>query len=198
MLTTTAVFRRGAIVAALCAAAGAIDITAAKQDSTSRALVRELTTILGASKFESLAAEDPTRPGHMMAVLYLPRVQLLMIAGRCDAIEAMRARLAAKAYRDVYADLHACAIGDSRLFIQDMGADGLGRQPARDGSAFDIVYERMSRQTKFDGDFKGQGLSAQEYDQRFITIETEYARLLSVLVSEFSTVAQLGGPTARR
>ncbi len=89
-----------------------------------------------------------------------------MIAGRCHAIEAMRARLAAKAYRDVYADLHACAIADFRLFIQDMGADGLGCQRARDGSLFDIVYERMSQQTRFDGDFRGQGLSAQKYDQR--------------------------------
>ena len=186
MLKTTSSVAIAGIVATLCAAAGTIGSAATGQESTSRPMVAKLTTTLVDAKLQSVAAEDPARPGYMVAVLYIPGVQLLMIAGQCDAIDTLRARLAANAYRDVYTDLHACSNPGSRLFIQDMSADGLGREPARDGAPFDIVYEHMTRQTRFDGDFKGQDLSAEEYNRRFTTIDAEYARLLSVLFQHVS------------
>ena len=119
-----------AILAAVCAAVGTVVNTiAAPQEPASQARVTELIAALDKHGLQSLAAEDPSRQDHVVAVLYVPRVQLLTIAGRCAATEALRARLAAAAYRDVYTDLHACADADTRLFIQDMSADGLRPAP---------------------------------------------------------------------
>jgi hypothetical protein len=177
-----------AMLVAVCAALGTVvNTTAATPEPASQARVTALIEALDKHGLQSLAAEDPSRSDHIVAVLYVPRVQLLTIAGRCAATEALRARLAAAAYRDVYTDLHACAAAETRLFIQDMSADGLQPEPRQNGSPFDIVYERMSRRTQFDGDFKSQKLTSDEYERRFTDIDVEYARLASILLDSVST-----------
>ena len=177
-----------AVLAAVWAVPGTIvNTAAAPQEPASQARVTELIAALDKHGLQSLAAEDPSRLDHVVAVLHVPRVQLLTIAGRCAATEALRARLAAAAYGDVYTDLHACAAADTRLFIQDMSADGLRPDPRRNGAPFDIVYERMSRRTLFDGDFKRQQLTSEQYDERFAALDAEYARLVSILVDFVST-----------
>lgn len=153
------------------------------QESTSRSAVAKLTTFLASHGLDSIAVEDPSRAGHLVAVLHIPKVQLLVIAGQCGSIDSLRARLTAKAYRDVYTDLQACADADSRLFIQDLGADGLLPERTGDGAPFDIVYEHMTRQTRFDGNFKAQDISEAEYRERFAAIDAEYARLAALLVA---------------
>lgn len=177
-----------AVLAAVWAVPGTVVTNAAAlQEPASQARVTELIAALDKQGLQSLAAEDPLRPDQIVAVLYVPRVQLLTIAGHCAATEALRARLAAAAYRDVYTDLHACAAADTRLFIQDMSADGLRAEPRQNGAPFDIVYERMSRRTLFDGDFKSQQLTSEQYEERFTALDAEYARLVSVLVDSVST-----------
>ena len=156
---------------------------ATNQESASRPLVAKLASFLAAQRLDSFAAEDPTRPGQVVAVLHIPNSQLLLISGRCEPPAAIRARLAAKAYRDAYSDLHGCAAADSRLFIQDLGADGLAIERPGEGAAFDIVYERMTQQTRFDGDFKSQKISGDEYRKRYAALDAEYARLASVLLN---------------
>ena len=171
-----------ALVLAVVFSATRAPAAATTQESISRTVVAKLTTFLASHGLVSLAAEDPSRPGHIVAVLHIPNVQLLVIAGRCESVAALRARLTAKAYQDVYRDLHGCAAADSRLFIQDLGADGLIHERPRDGAPFDIVYQQMTKQTKFDGNFKAQEISAQEYRQRYHSIDAEYARLVSLLL----------------
>jgi hypothetical protein len=177
------------MLAAVCAVPGTVVNTtaAAPQEPASQTRVAELIAALDKHGLRSLAAEDPSRPDHVVAVLYVPRVQLLTIAGRCAATEALRAHLDAAAYRDVYTDLHACAEAETRLFIQDMSADGLRPEPRQNGAPFDIVYQRMSHRTLFDGDFKSQQLTSEQYDERFRAIDAEYARLASILVDSVST-----------
>lgn len=166
----------------------AVAVTAAEpQQPASEARVSELIAALDKQGLQSVAAQDPTRAGQLVAVLYVPGVQLLMITGRCDASEVLAARLAAAEYRDVYTDLHACAVDTTRLFIQDMSADGLWPEPRRSGAPFDIVYEQMTHRTRFDGDCRSQELTSAEYRQRFTTIDAEYARLASILVDSFLT-----------
>jgi hypothetical protein len=136
---------------------------------------------------ESLATEDPSQPGQIVAVLHIPKVQLLLIAGRCASVDTLRARLATKAFRDAYTDLYSCATPDSRLFIHDMGADGLTPDRPRDGAPFDIVYEHGTRQTRFDGDPKAQRLTDDDYHRRFSAIDAEYARLVLLLLNGGAT-----------
>jgi hypothetical protein len=177
-----------AALAAVWSASGTIvNTTGAPPEPASQSPVAALIAALDKHALQSLAAEDPSRPDHIVAVLYVPRVQLLTISGRCVATGALQARLAAAAYRDVYTDLHACAAADTRLFIQDMSADGLRPEPRQNGAPFDIAYERMSRRTLFDGDFKSQQLTSDQYAERFTAIDAEYARLVTILVDSVST-----------
>lgn len=176
-----------AVVLALYALAATPVSASSQHDEGSAAIVAKLTAFLTSNHLDSLAVEDPSQPGQMVAVLHVPKVQLLVIAGRCASVDALRARLTAKAYRDVYSDLHGCATPDSRLFIQDLGANGLAPERPRAGGAFDIVYEHMTQQTRFDGDHTAQKMSKEEYQRRFRAVDVEYARLASLLLTQSTT-----------
>ena len=55
---------------------------------------------------------------------------------------------------------------------------------ARPGSGdVDVVYEDGVRKTLFNGDFKGQDLTAAEYDAKLAAVDKQYARLLQLLTS---------------
>src|SRR5678815_714484 len=81
-------------------------------------------------------------------------------------------------YADAYTALQQSATPETRIFIQDLKADGL--QP-RAGDGVDVVFEH-GRRTFFDGSRSGRELSEDEYRQRFDTCDEEYARWLSVLI----------------
>ena len=63
----------------LCAAA------AWGQQSKSAPLVKQLTAALTNLKTEGIAARDPSSPGGYVGALYIPGVELLVIAGRYPA-----------------------------------------------------------------------------------------------------------------
>jgi len=174
------------MVRVLAAAAAALFVVtsstpAAGQAADSRARAAEIVALMNAQQLDSAAAEDLAHPGRFMAVLHIPGVQLLAVAGECQAVEALRATLARKAYRDLYMDLNACAAKDTKLFVQDMGADGL--RASRSGATFDTAYEHVDQQTTFNGEWKDQQLSESEYQARFARVEAAYADLLRMVAA---------------
>jgi len=93
-------------------------------DVTSSGSVTELVKALGARQMTAIAAKHPSEPGRYIAAMHFPGVQLLVISARTQSPEYIEARLTAGAYADVYAALQQ-GIPESKLFIHDMGGDGL-------------------------------------------------------------------------
>ena len=91
-------------------------------------------------------------------------------------------RLLKKEYRDVYMDLNGAATADTKVFIQDPGADGL-RAKREENQPFDIV-EIAGKQTMFNSDWKAQKISEQDYMKVFGDADERYAKMLAALLAQ--------------
>lgn len=164
--------------------------------SASAESAARLTVLMTAAGLDAVAVEDPDESERFIAALAMPG-QLLVVTARCTtATEALRARLAARAYRDVYADLHACAEAPSKFFVHDMGADGLHAN--LDGERTpDIVYEMAVRQILLDGNWRAHELKREAYAALCEKLDSRYSRMLTLLAAPLQAPApHVPGPAA--
>jgi len=152
------------------------------QESKSAMLAKQLTAALDAGKLDCIAAKDPSAPDVFMAALYFSGAQLLVISGKYSVPQLLTERLGRKEYRDVYMDLNGAAAADTKVFIQDPGADGL-RAKRDENQAFDIV-EISGKQTMFNSDWKAQKMSEQDYMKVFGDADERYAKILTALLAQ--------------
>jgi hypothetical protein len=150
---------------------------AAAQTKTA-ALARELATLMDQSKLDSLACKGPD--DQFVAALYMPGSQLLVISARYAAPAAMQEMIDQKTYREVYSELQSASIRESRMFITDLGADGLRPRPDGD-SGYDTVVADSAR-VAFDGNWKQQKLTEEDYQKRFGQADDGYAAMLTTLL----------------
>ena len=104
-----------------------------------------------------------------------------MISGKYSVPQLLADRLGKKEYRDVYMDLNGTAAADTKVFIQDPGADGL-RAKRDENQAFDIV-DISGKQTMFNSDWKAQKLSEQDY-MKSTDADERYAKILTALLAQ--------------
>lgn len=154
---------------------------AAAQEAKSAALAKQLASVLDAGKLDCIAAKDPAAADVFVAALYFPG-SLLVVSGKYSVPQLLADRLTKKEYRDVYLDLNGAATTDTKIFIQDPGADGL-KAKRDENQAFDIV-EIAGKQTMFNSDWKAQKLSEQDYMKTFEDADERYARILSALLAQ--------------
>ena len=152
------------------------------QESKSATLAKQLTAALDAAKLDCIAAKDPSAPDVFMAALYFSGAQLLVISGKYSVPQLLNERLGRKEYRDIYMDLNGASAADSKIFIQDPGADGL-RAKRDENQAFDIV-EIGGKQTMFNSDWKAQKMSEQDYMKVFGDADELYAKMLTALLAQ--------------
>jgi len=153
---------------------------AAAQESKSAPLAKQLSAALDAAKLDSVAAIDPNAPDTFAAALYFPGLQLLVVSGKYSVPQLLATRLTKKEYRDVYLDLNGAAT--AKVFIEDPGADGL-KAKRESNQPFDQV-EVGSKRTLFDGDWKTQKLSEQDYLKIFSTADERYAEILTAFLAQ--------------
>ena len=144
-------------------------------------LAKQLTAALDAGKLDCIAAKDPSAPDIFVAALYFPG-SLLVVSGRYSVPQLLSERLLKKEYRDVYMDLNGAATADTKVFIQDPGADGL-RAKREENQPFDIV-EISGKQTMFNSDWKAQKISEQDYMKAFGDADERYAKILAALLAQ--------------
>lgn len=153
----------------------AVPVTA--QESKSAALVKQLTAALDAGKLDAIAAKDPSAPDGFCAALYFPNAELLVVAAKYSAPQLLADRLTKKEYRDVYIDLSSASVPASKVFVQDAAADGLSAK------GFDS-YEEAGKTMAFDGDWKKQKISEQDYQKAFVAADERYVQILTALLAQ--------------
>jgi hypothetical protein len=164
----------GALLIGLCDGAFA-------QESKSGPLAKQLASALAAAKLESVAAKDPTHQGTYVGALHIPGVQLLVIAAEYPAPTLLDPRLAKGEYRDVYIELNSAGVAASKIFVEDLGANGLFAKPG-DNNPMDM-YEASGKRIMFDGEWGRQKLSEQEYMKTYAGADERYAEMLTALIS---------------
>ena len=113
-----------------------------------------------------------------MAALAFPG-QLLVVSARYEAPIYVVEKIGAQQYRDVYIDLNAASIANTKILVTDVGADGLAA-----GRGTVDVYDDGSRVLRFDGDPGGQGLSRDAYDEAFAEADEQYSEMLKALLAQ--------------
>ena len=171
---------RAVLPAVLCASVVA-PAFADSQESKSAPLAKQLAEILDAAKLESMAAADPTTGG-FVAALYIPGTQLLVVCGKFDAPAIGTERIKRKEYKDLYMDLQGASKAGTRLFAQDVSADGLSFKS--DGAA--DAWEQSNKTLSFEG-WKKAKMSEEDYTKAYAEADQQYARFLSLLLAQAKT-----------
>lgn len=148
-------------------------------DERSPLLAKELVTLMSGHSLQVVAARDPEAPDRFVAAMAFPGVQLLVVAARYPSPDLVANQIARRQYDGVYAELQEASVKESKLFFQDMGADGI----AAGAGNVDVMYERGVDQMLFDGNWKRAHLSKAAYDAKIAGADTQYSRLLEVLIA---------------
>jgi hypothetical protein len=153
--------------------------TVMAQAPRSAALALELSKLLDAGKLDVIAAQGKDAD-QFVAAMYFPG-QLLVVSAKYSVPPLLVEKLQQKAYRDIYMDLNGAGVPESKVFIQDIGADGLKAKAEVADS-----YERGARtRWAFDGEWRKQKLASEdEYLKNFASADAEYAEILAVLIAK--------------
>jgi hypothetical protein len=151
------------------------------QQSKSEKLALELAKLLDSRKLDSIAARG-VAPDEYVGALYFPGSQLLVVGAKYSSPERMNLLLGARQYRDAYIDLNSASVPQTKVFVSDLGANGLrfdreGNQP------WDTV-DMAGKSYAFDGDWGKAKLSRDEYTKAYQTTDDQYTKMLEALVAE--------------
>ena len=170
---------RTVVVAAVLACSA---VPAFAQEPKSGPLAAELAKLLDQMKVDSVAARHPGAPDQYVGALYFPGSQLLVVTARYQVPELLNTKLASKNYRDVYIDLNSASVPNTKVFVSDLGCDGL-KAKREDNQPYDTI-EMAGRNWNFDGDWKRLKVSEDEYMKGYQQAEQEYTKMLQALLSE--------------
>ena len=159
---------------------------AAAQDGPTAPLVAELVDLMTKQQLDAAAVQlDADR---FAAVLYIPGVQILAVSAQYAAPALLTEKIATRAYRDVYLDLASASVPESKVFIEDMNADGI--KPDRRGDdAFDLYTKGVGQSFVFDGEYRSRNVQEAAYRQAYADAETAYRQMLQALIAELKKVS---------
>jgi hypothetical protein len=151
------------------------------QGGKSAAAAKELVQAMEAAKLDTIAVKLPTGEDQFAAALYIPGSQLLVVSARYSAPQLLEPRLAAKEYREVYIELNGAGTPDSKVFISDLGANGLVDRKTNNMSD---SWEQGTKRVTFDGDWGKQKIQEADYRKSYTAADEDYARILTALVGQ--------------
>lgn len=155
---------------------------AVAQESKSGPLAKELARLMDQGKLDSVAAREPGTPDRFVAALYFPGSELLVVSAKYTVPPLLNEKLIKKNYKDIYVELNSASIPESKVFIEDLLADGL--QPRRETNQPFDTYDTKGLTIQFDGEWKKQKFSEDDYMKHFGTADDAYAKILAALLAE--------------
>jgi hypothetical protein len=161
---------------------------AAAQEPTSGDLAKQLVTVMIERKLDAFAAQDPAKPGYFVAVRTYPGVQMLVVGAQSNSTDYIKYQIERHDYGEAYSALNASAVPETKVFLQDMGCDGL-----QTDEHVDVMYEKASSQVVFDRNGKASGLSKSAYAAKLTAADAHYRTMLEMLLSDLRRSSQLTG-----
>lgn len=167
---------------ALAAVLLLVPASALAQEPKSAALASELARLLDQMKVDSIAARTAAAPDQYVGALYFAGSQLLVVTAKYSVPELLNTKLASKNYRDVYIDLNSASVPQTKVFVSDLGVNGL-RSKREDNQPYDTI-EMGGKTYTFDGEWKKAKLSEDDYMKAYQSAEDEYVKMLQALILE--------------
>ena len=157
-----------------------VPILAHAQESKSTPLVAELVKMLDAQKLETVAA---AHTDGFVGAYYLAGSQLLVVRGKFASAERATILVDRKMYRDLYTDLNSAAEPATKLFVSDLGANGLRFLRDNNNQPFDTA-DVGPKSYRFDGNWGGQRLSRDDHTKTFTETDAQYTQMLQALIDQ--------------
>lgn len=170
----------GVLVAGVMAVALS-SVPAAAQDAKSSPGARELAQLMADKKLDAVAVRSPDEADVFVAALFFPG-QLIVVSAKYPAPPLLNEKLAQNNHRDVYIELNSASVPESRVIITDLGADGLRAKKAKRDDPFDS-RDLGGKTLAFDGNWREDKMSEEEYMKAYSESDEQYARMLSLLVA---------------
>lgn len=155
--------------------------------SKSAALASELVTLLDQMKLEAVASNHGAADQYVGA-LYLPGTQLLVVNAKSSVPDRMKYLLLEKSYKDLYLELNGTVHQDSKVFVSDVGPNGLQFKPARNQAA-DTV-DAKGKTMAFDGEWRKAKMSEADYAKAFQEHDESYSAMLRALIDTLKKPSQ--------
>lgn len=151
------------------------------QESASAAVAQELVRLLDEKKLDVIGGQESDEL--FVAALYVSGSQLLVVGSKSPP-ERPEYLIAAKQYRDLYAELSAMRDHDEKIFVMDLEANGLQFRRRSDDEPFDIV-ETRGQSVSFNGEWGRRApISEEDYRAAYASDDERYTRMLQALVDE--------------
>ncbi len=157
-----------------------VPVVAQAQESRSAPVVGALLAMLDQMKLDSVAAADADG---FVGALHVPGSQLLVVRGKFASPVRATILIERKMYRDVYSDLNSAAELATKVFISDLGADGLKFRRLNNNQPFDMA-DVGDQSYRFDGDWGKQKLSRDAYTKAFQATDEQYVQMLQALIDQ--------------
>jgi hypothetical protein len=136
-----------------------------------------LTRLLDEMKLDAIAARHGS--DQFVAALYFAGSQLLVVGAKYSSPDRLTYLIGEKQYRDAYADLSSATEQATKVFVMDLGANGL-KFRRESNEPFDTV-DSPGGSVAFNGE-RGK-LSEDDYRKAFVTSDEQYAAMLQALVA---------------
>jgi len=146
--------------------------------SKSAPLATELVKLLDSMKLDSVAGSRSAN--EYVAAMYFPGSQLVVVNAKTTVPDRMKYLILQKSYKDLYVELNGAVDQASKIFISDLGANGLQFKREKN-QPFDTV-DATGKTTAFDGDWRKAKLSEQEYTKIYVTHDEAYSQMLQALI----------------
>jgi hypothetical protein len=149
------------------------------QESKSAAVATELTRLLDQAKLDSIAAKHDAS-GQYVSALYIAGSQLLVVSAKYSQPARMDYLLNEKKYQEIYQDLNSASETQSKVFVMDLGANGLRfKQEKNELDTADV----SGKSVVFDGDWDKARISEAEYRKTYESTDAQYAQMLQSLIA---------------
>jgi hypothetical protein len=114
--------RRGSLaIPAVLGQCALFTIALSGQGSRSASVAHTLSDLLVARHLDAVAAKDPDEPDRFIAALLHGGNQLLVVSAKSTDAARVGNKLAQHRYREVYRDLYAASVKESRILFHDLG-----------------------------------------------------------------------------
>jgi hypothetical protein len=134
--------------------------------------------LLDSMKLDSVAAGRANN--EFVGALYFPGSQLLVINGKTSVPDRMKYLILQKSYKDLYVELNTAVEQQSRMFVSDLGANGLQFRRERNQPVDSV--DAPGKTTTFDGEWRKAKLSEEEYTKIYQAHDEQYSQMLQALI----------------
>lgn len=156
-----------------------VGVAAQAPASSSAAVTAELVKLLEERKLD--AAAGRLAADEFVGAMYFPGSQLVVLSAKTSVPDRMTYLLLQKSYKDLYVELNGAIDRESRIFVSDLGANGLKFRNGR-GESPDTV-EVVGGTTTFDGEWRKAKISEAEYAKRYQSHDERYKRMVEAMLT---------------